>query len=138
MRTSRIVTAVGLALALSAGALALAAPKRANTQSVAINPTSMLSPVSNANCMRVCLSGFAEGNFVMIGVPWTGTPEYHSNLGFSKYVDATGAFCIDAPPDWTTLSLWPGTYTVDTFFYKDGSGSNLQRGPSATFTVTGN
>ena len=108
--------------------------KRAET--VTVTPDSLTLAVSSASVLNVCVSGFAEGNFVSIVVPWVGTPESHSDLSFSRYVDQTGGFCVQCPPTWTSLNLQPGAYTIRTIWYRDGGSDQRNSGPSTSFTVT--
>src|SRR5262245_66201278 len=92
-----------------------AKPTRPGGRSIKLmttTPTETLSPVTSENHMRVCVSGFDEGNFVSIGVPWVGRPDSYSMLSFSQYVDASGGFCIDAPPGRTEMNLLPGAYST--------------------------
>lgn len=103
---------------------------------VTASPSSLSSPISTESHMQVCVSGFAEGSFVNISVPWVGTVDSHSYLSFSKYVDATGGFCVSCPPDWTTIRLEPGTYTIQTYWYADGGSGDRRAGPTGTFEVT--
>ncbi|MGH9797450.1 MAG: hypothetical protein ACRD5D_04760 [Candidatus Polarisedimenticolia bacterium] len=131
---------VSLLLCVATYGLAAAAPKGDKgrhqiSRQLTASPASVSSPVSSTSRMSFCVSGFAEGNFVSIVVPWVGSVESHSNLSFSKYVDATGGFCVTAPPDWTTLQLSTGTYTVDSYWYSDGTSGDRRSGPSTTFVV---
>lgn len=141
MRHLLSASVVSLLLCVAAHGLAAAAPKadkgrHQTIRQITASPTSVGSPVSSTSRMSFCVSGFAEGNFVSVVVPWVGSVESHSTLSFSKYVDATGGFCVTAPPDWTTLQLSAGTYTVDCYWYSDGASGDRRAGPSTTFTVT--
>jgi len=103
---------------------------------VTVSPDSMAMAAGATPALSVCVSGFAEGNFVSIVVPWVGTPESHSDLSFSRYVDQTGGFCVQCPPTWTSLNLQPGAYTIRTIWYRDGGSDQRNSGPSTSFTVT--
>lgn len=133
---------LSLALALVASDAALAGPGRGKkgvsvNGQVSASPNSVTSPIGAENRMSICVSGFAEGNFVVISVPWVGTVDYHSSLSFSQYVGPTGGFCVAAPPDWATMNLAPGTYTIKTIYYLSGGSDERRTGPSTTFEVTG-
>jgi hypothetical protein len=136
-----IASALLLSLLLCTPDLATAGSKGKGTKGggkkqgqVTVSPDSASTSVSSHQ-LNVCVSGFSEGNFVSIAVPWVGTPESHSNLSFSGYVDPSGGFCVQCPPDWTTLNLQPGTYTVQVFWYASGSSSHRQTGPTTSFEV---
>jgi hypothetical protein len=137
------VGALGLALCTLAFDAALAArgstreKRRVSvSQQVTASPSSVISPLNTAGGMTVCASGFAEGNFVSIVVPWWGSPTSHSNLTFSKYIDSSGGFCITSPPSWTTMTLEPGTYTIGVYWYSDGGSGDRRAGPTTTFDVS--
>lgn len=104
---------------------------------VTAEPSAVVSPLSSTNTMTVCVSGFAEGNFVSVSIPWIGTAETHSVLSFSGFIDATGGFCVRYPPDWTTARLEPGLYTIATVWYRDGGSDQRLAGPATTFEVLG-
>jgi len=92
------------------------------------------SPITSAMPLTLCVSGFDEGNFVSIVVPWVGTPDHHSTFTHSEYIDASGGFCYSAPPDWATMVLPPGTYAVQTLWSRDGAQS-MRLGPGATLII---
>lgn len=134
--------ALSLALALVTSDAALAGQGRGKKNvsvngQVSASPSSVTSPIVAESQMTICVSGFVEGNFVVISVPWVGTVEYHSNFSFSQYVGPTGGFCVVAPPDWATMNLAPGTYTIRTVCYPSGTSDDRRTGPSTTFDVTG-
>lgn len=132
MRKQILYAAVfSLAVAL-VGNVGVAAPKKSGKgkwnvtvqQNVSVTPNSVSTPVTADKSMSVCVSGFEQGNFVTVAVPWVGTPDYHSNISFSEYIDSSGGFCVDSPPDWTTLDLEPGSYEVKVSMSSDGRTSN--------------
>lgn len=90
--------------------------------------------ITAGQSLSIHVSGFQEGNFVSIGVPWIGSPEVHSNLSYSRYVDASGEFMVQVPPDWTTLQLAPGIYQVISRFAATGA-DDTEPGPSGLFEV---
>lgn len=106
-----------------------------NAGTITVSPQDMTMASVTSHPLSVCVSGFGEGNFVSVIVPWVGTSESHSNLTFGNYIDQTGGFCVQCPPSWTTLNLEPGTYTIQTIWYRDGRSDQRNTGPSATFTV---
>ena len=145
MRFAFAAAFLGLALTLTSMNPLPAAPgsgkgKRGVTVSgrVTTSPTSIKSPISGTNKLTVCVSGFVEGNFVTVSIPWVGSVDYHSFLSFSRYIDPSGGFCVDYPPDWTAASLEAGTYSIETAWYSDGSSGDRNSGPSGTFDVLGN
>ena len=141
-RSVLAVGVLGLALSLAAVTPTSAGPgsnrgKKNVTVSgqVTASPNALSSPITPDSHMQVCVSGFAEGSFVGLSVPWVGTVDSHSYLSFSKYVDATGGFCVSCPPDWATISLAPGTYTIESYWYTDGGSGDRRTGPTGSFVV---
>ena len=129
-----LIRASGLAcLGVLFSALALAAPP--GKRQVTVSPGTVGSPLEAASAMRVCLSGFELGDYVSVPVPWLGTPESHDFLTSQNYVDASGSWCFTAPPDWATIELTPGRYTIEVNYYPHGNFSRVRRGPSVQFTV---
>ena len=117
---------------------AIAAGKKPITsKTIYVSPVDVVSPVSTQNCLRICVAGFDDGTMVTIAVPWAGTPDNYSVLSFNDTADASGGFCIDSPPDWTRLSLQPGSYTIRTRWHRYGGGGDSKPGPSTSFTVAG-
>jgi len=121
-----------LLLASVSGTSLLAAPSR---PSVVVSPTTVGCPLEASNPMRVCVTGFSEGDLVVIAVPWQGSPDSHSSISFQNYIDATGRWCFDAPPSWATLDLTPGSYNVEVSYYPRSNYSRLRRGPSTLLNV---
>lgn len=131
MRLHVSVPSTVLVAALLAGVAAAEA-----SQQISVTPAAVTSPVTQDTPLTLCVSGFAPGNFVSIQVPMAGTPEVHSNIGYSFTIDASGGLCFTTPPVWTDLNLVPGSYAIPTYWNRDGSGL-LRDGPAATLTVTG-
>jgi hypothetical protein len=102
---------------------------------VTATPRTVRSPLTSGNKMSVCVSGFSEGDCVTVSIPWMGTVNVHSVLSFGQCADLRGGFCVNHPPDWTTASLEPGVYTIETIWYADGSGGDRMPGPTTTFEV---
>jgi hypothetical protein len=141
---------IGCALiAVTLSAWVMAAPKQNNRgkghnkphatgqtiQVMTCAPETAATPVSNNSPLHICIDGFSFGNFVTIGVPWVGDTSRHSMLSFSKYIDESGGFCIDSPPSWTQMALEPGTYTIKSAYYDNGSSDSRREGPTTTFEV---
>lgn len=103
-------------------------------QQVTVTPAAVTSPVIYQSPLTICVSGFSQGNFANVNVPMAGTPELHSSIGYSFYIDPTGGLCFTSPPTWTNLNLAPGTYTITVYWHRDGTGT-LRSGPATTFTV---
>jgi hypothetical protein len=134
MKIRWVAVSLVLAVLVFASHPALAAKR--NVQIVTLTPLSVSSPVTTANGLQICLSGFNEGSWVTVSVPWVGSTASHSDLNFAYAIDATGGRCFACPPDWTEMALEAGTYTVKTEW--SGNGNGFHRGPSATFIVQGN
>jgi len=135
MTVTRVGKIVCMVLAVSMCTAVLAAPRGSRTsQEVAVEPGFLVPPITRDNGMRVCVSGFERGDFVSIGVPFSGTPETHSILSFAQSIGSSGGFCIDAPPSWTQLYLQPGVYTIQTVWHRGGKG-HPRFGPTTTFQV---
>jgi len=134
MRKQILYAAVFSLAVILVGDVGMTAPKKSNRgrgnisiqQNVSVTPSSVATPVTAEESMSVCVSGFEQGNFVTVAVPWVGTPDYHSNLSFSDYIDSTGGFCVDSPPDWTALNLEPGNYEVQVSMSSNGRNSSRQ------------
>lgn len=146
--TTRILITAALALTLALIAPPISASPKggkgkggnngggpgSGSEQVSVTPNVVYSPVTADDGFTVCLSGFSAGNFVAIQVPYVGTPDSHSLLAFSRYIDSSGGLCLDSPPDWATLDLEPGSYRIQVVWYKDGRGGKAN-GLSVTLEV---
>lgn len=103
--------------------------------SVTVSPSSVTSPVQ-PGVLTVSGSGFAEGNFVSVSVPWVGSPTEYSVLSFNATIGPDGGFSFSVPPEWTALELKPGDYPVASVVYDDDKSEGRNAGPSALLTVT--
>ncbi len=122
-----------LLIAASVGGTSLvAAPNRPG---VIVSPTTIGCPLEASNPMRVCVTGFAQGDVVVVAVPWMGSPDSFSVLSFQNSIDATGRWCFNAPESWTTLDLAPGAYSVKVSYYPRNNNSRLRTGPSTILNV---
>ena len=105
------------------------------SQAITVTPETVAAPIRSENPIRVCVSGFAEGNFVGIQTPMAGDPDLHTRIAFSDYIDSSGGFCVNSPPAWTDLKLTPGIYRIYVIWTPDGASSRLREGPETWLTV---
>ncbi len=108
------------------------------SKDVTMSPTAIRSPITTESTVQVCVSGFSEGNYVSVAVPWWGSSDLHTVLSYGRFVDATGGFCVKPPPDWTEMNLEPGTYPIKTIWYPSSTSPEHRKGPDTTFEVMGN
>jgi len=137
MRSRWIATALGLALLAFTVDGALAGKRKPAARQLSVVPLSATSPITNTGALKICVAGFAEGDYVKVSIPWIGRPTSHTNLTYEHLADAAGGFCFASPPDWTEIDLQDGTYSIETQWGKSGTGG-IHRGPSTTFTVMAN
>lgn len=107
------------------------------SRSLEVEPDLMSSPVTSGHSMKVCGSGFAEGNILVVNVPWMGNPDSFSVISYTSFVGPGGKFCITAPPDWTEMRLESGTYLIRTNFFRDSQDYTGKKGPTETFQIMG-
>lgn len=128
---------VGLC-AVAVAVVAVAASKRPRTLEDAfltVDPNVISSPLGPDTPVIACIHNLTEGDVATIAVPWVSNNGVNvSRLSDTGDVDASGTFCLAAPPDWTTLRLVPGTYNVISRAGTSRAGDTLP-GPSATLTV---
>ncbi len=105
------------------------------SQVIVVTPETVFSPIRPENPLKICVSGFSEGNFVGIQVPMAGDPQLYSTVSYSQYIDATGGFCYNSPPAWTNLTLAPGVYRIYAIWAADGYSSRFREGPETWITV---
>lgn len=145
MKQCRSLPLLGLAILIAASALAVAAPKEGKGKgngraapSLTCDPAEIRSPLRPDQAMTICLSGFDAGDLLTVRVPWMGTPDAYTHLIYSRYVDATGGFCFTSPPEWTTMELQPGNYSIETSWQRNGKGGGNKQGPTESLVVLQN
>lgn len=138
MKSRWIATAFCLSLVALAGDRAVAGKgnPHLSAKQLTVAPQVVTSPISPTGAMNICVLGFNEGDYVKVSIPWIGSPTSHTNLVYEHLADPSGGFCFACPPDWTEIDLQAGSYTIVTQWGKSGTGG-LRRGPTATFSVTG-
>ena len=109
--------------------------KTTGSQTLIVEPNTMTSPVNTESSMKVCGSGFADGNILVVNVPWMGNPDSFSVISYTSFIDSSGKFCVSAPPDWTEMRLESGTYSIRTNFFRDSQDYTLKKGPTTTFQI---
>lgn len=145
MKQCRFLAISCLATLFVVAASATAAPKEGKgkgnnrtTPSLTCDPAEIRSPLRPDQAMTICLSGFDAGDLLTVRVPWMGTPDAYSQLIYSRYVDATGGFCFTSPPEWTTMELLPGNYSIETSWQRNGKGGGNKQGPTESLVVLEN
>ncbi len=105
---------------------------------VTLLPRMVRTPNTEESNVVVCVTKSTEGNYVSVSVPWWGSPDLHTVLGYGQFVDATGGFCVKPPPDWPEMNLELGTYPLKTIWYPSNTSPDHRKGPDTTFEVMGN